>query len=275
MSVLASLKEGNLARAKAELQDQVRRAPADPKPRGALFELLCVLGEWERAVNQLEVLGGMDATLLPFVQVYGSAVSSEPFRAEVFAGRRAPLILGEPDPWIAGLTEAARMTAEGHHAEARALRERSLEDATAVPGSVDGRPFQWIGDADTRLGPVLEAIVNGKYYWLPFQRVRRLRLEKPESLVDLVWARAQVVFANAGEAPALVPVRYAGSESSTDDRIRLARATEWRDLGHETFAGIGQRLLATDDADHALLDVREILLEAPAGAGGAERAEGA
>ena len=35
--------------------------------------------------------------------------------------------------------------------------------------------FEWIADADDRLGPVLEAIVNGRYYWVPFERVRRIQ----------------------------------------------------------------------------------------------------
>jgi protein involved in temperature-dependent protein secretion len=31
-----------------------------------------------------------------------------------------------------------------------------------------GNLFAWLADADVRLGPVLEAIVDGKYYWIPF-----------------------------------------------------------------------------------------------------------
>ena len=42
---------------------------------------------------------------------------------------------------------------------------------------------------------------------------------------------------------------------------RLARATSWADAGADTFVGLGQRLLATDKSDVALLDIRELVLD--------------
>ena len=50
-----SLKDGDPAAALAQLQEQVRANPADPKLRVFLFQLLCVLGQWDRALNQLNV----------------------------------------------------------------------------------------------------------------------------------------------------------------------------------------------------------------------------
>ena len=39
-----------------------------------------------------------------------------------------------------------------------------------------------------RLGPVCEAILNGKYYWIPFERLSRVDIEAPSDLRDLIWA---------------------------------------------------------------------------------------
>src|SRR6185503_13171881 len=97
--------------------------------------------------------------------------------------------------------------------------------------------------ADSRLGPVLEAIINGRYYWVPFTRMRELTMEAPEDLRDLVWMPAHLDFENGGESLALIPTRYAGSESSTDGAIALARKTEWEAIGEEIFRGLGQRIL--------------------------------
>ncbi|MEJ1963362.1 MAG: type VI secretion system accessory protein TagJ [Gammaproteobacteria bacterium] len=62
-------------------------------------------------------------------------------------------------------------------------------------------------------------------------------------------------------APA--PARYAGSERSTDNFIRLARKTEWRTPGADQYAGLGQRVLATDADEVGLLEVRELTLAVP------------
>ena len=106
--------------------------------------------------------------------------------------------------------------------------------------------FEWIADADSRLGPVLEAIVNGRYYWVPFRNIRSIQVEKPTDLRDLVWMPAHLAWANGGEAVGMIPTRYPGSETSLDNQIRMARKTEWTDLGGDMCAGQGQRMIATD-----------------------------
>ena len=135
-----------------------------------------------------------------------------------------------------------------------------MEQAQAVPGSIDGQAFEWIADADPRLGPVCEAIIDGRYYWVPVERIRSLALEPPTALRDVVWMPGQLVLANGGEAAALLPVRYPGSESDADSQIRLARKTEWDEVSPETFQGRGQRMFATDAGEYALLNVRRIEL---------------
>lgn len=256
-----SLREGRVQDALAELQAQVRKEPANAKYRIFLFQLLAVLGQWERALNQLNVLGEMDASSLPMVQTYREAIRCERFRADVFAGRRSPLVFGDPAPWVALVLEALRLTAEGHPAQARTVRDQAFEVAPATAGMLDGQPFAWLADADPRLGPMLEAVVNGRYYWIPFQRIRTLALEPPADLRDYVWMPVRFTWANGGETVGLIPARYPGSEASADPLIQLGRKTEWRDGGAETWLGLGQRLLTTDQGEYALLDIRRIDLE--------------
>ncbi|MFZ1860706.1 MAG: tetratricopeptide repeat protein, partial [Candidatus Competibacter sp.] len=111
MQAEQSLREGRLQDALTELQAQVRKEPANPRYRIFLFQLLAVRGQWERALNQLNVVGEMDATSLPMVQTYREAIRCELLRAEVFAGRRSPLVFGDPEPWVALLLDALRLTA--------------------------------------------------------------------------------------------------------------------------------------------------------------------
>jgi type VI secretion system protein ImpE len=282
MSPLLTLRDGSLAETLAELQARVRNEPAEAKHRTFLFELLSVLGQWDRALTQLEVAGELSAATLGMVQVYRQALGCEVLRGEVFAGKRSPLVFGQPEQWVALLIEALRLTADGKHAQAGELRGAALEAAAATsgslrPGAHDAAPqaFEWIADADPRLGPVLEAIVNGRYFWIPFCNIKAIQVEKPADLRDLVWMPAQFQWANGGEAVGLIPTRYAGSETSEDDGIRLARKTDWVEHATQAFAGLGQRMLATDAGEYALMDIRRIDLDAVAADQGGAPASGA
>jgi type VI secretion system protein ImpE len=288
MSADQLLREGKLDEALAELQNQVRAKPADAKLRIFLFQLLAVQGNWERALTQLNVAGEMDASALAMVQTYREAIRCELLRAEIFAGKRSPLIFGQPDEWLALLMQALKLTADGQHSAAADLRAKAFDAApatsgtigTAAPTQVAGdrpaakepppqvTPFEWLADADSRLGPVVEAIFNGRYYWVPLHRVQRIVVDPPEDLRDVVWMPAHFVWANGGDTVALLPTRYAGSQSNPDPLIKLARKTAWTEPAEGVYLGQGQRMLAADSGEFPLMDVREIKLdvtpEAPA-----------
>lgn len=255
------LLDTSLADALQQVQTLIRKHPAESKHRIFLFQLCCVLGEWQKALNQLNVLREMDAATIPMAQTYQEAIQCEALRAQVFAGQRAPLLFGEPEHWLALLIEALKFTAQGGHDKALGLREQALEQAPTTSGRIDDVGFEWLADADPRMGPVMEAIVNGRYYWIPLNRIHKLELESPTDLRDLVWLPAQFTWANGGETVGLIPVRYPGSESSEDDAIRMARKTDWRSVDDTTQLGLGQRLLATDHDDYALLDTRTVVLD--------------
>ncbi len=152
------LRAGQLSEALAALEAEVRTDPSNDKVRVFLFQLLSVMGDWERALNQLNVAAELDAVNLLMAQVCRTALNCEALRAEIFAGKRSPLVFGEPDDWISLLIQANQMIASQKYQASQELRERAFEVAPAIPGSIDGQRFQWIADADSRLGPVLEAI---------------------------------------------------------------------------------------------------------------------
>src|SRR6202795_1485965 len=254
-----TFRQGDLAACLRLLQADVRRRPEDVRLRVFLVQVLMVLGEWERALNQLGVLKELDAAALPMGHSYGAAIQCERLRAAVFRGERSPLLFGEPEPWMAEMVQAVGLQAQGHGSEAAALRNGALEAAPATAGMLNGTPFEWLADADTRLGPLLEVLLNGNYYWVPMHRVREIRVEAPADIRDLVWLPAEFVWANGGEAVGFMSTRYPGSESSTDDAIRLARKTDWVDA--DGAIGLGQRRLASDEAEMPLLELRSIKFE--------------
>lgn len=255
-----ALKDGDAARALKLLTEQVRTAPQDAKLRVFLFQVLCVLGQWSRALNQLNVALELDAGTLPMVQTYREAIACETLRMQVFEGKKAPLLFGEPETWVALLIEALLREGRGDNAAAPALRQQALELAPATAGTVDGQAFEWIADADARLGPTLEAIINGRYYWLPWNRLAKVDFDPPADLRDAVWMPATFEFSNGGAAVGLVPTRYPATDLAAGDALALARRTEWREDPPGVFTGLGQRLITTDAADYGLMDLRSVVL---------------
>ena len=254
------VRQGRLDEALAALTERVRKDPADPKLRVFLFQLLAVMGDWQRAMTHLNVAADLDPKAILMAEVCRPALNSEALRAEIFAGNRSPHLFGEPDEWVGWMVQANALAAQGHFGAAQELRQQALEAAPAIPGTINGQPFEWVMDSDGRLGPILEAIIEGRYFWVPFTCIRRLVVEEAQDLRDLVWVPAHFTWTNGGAAYGLIPTRYPGSESSSDPAVRLARKTEWLEKEGDLYVGLGQRMLTTDTAEVAILETRELVL---------------
>jgi len=268
MDLQQSLSEGNLEETLSQLQASVRNDPSNVKFRIFLFQLLSVMGQWERALTQLDVVGEMDASTLAMVQTYRPALQCEHLRADIFAGKRSPMIFGQPERWMALLFDALRLSSQSQHAQSQDARDQAFELAPTTSGAIevrdsndqDAQTFNWIADADPRMGPMLEAIINGSYYWIPFHRVKAINIEKPEDMRDKVWTPVYFTWTNGGETVGLIPTRYPGSELSDDNQVRLAHKTIWQEQKANVFMGLGQRMFATDTGEQSLMDLQVITL---------------
>ncbi len=260
MTAAELVRGGRLSEALAALQSEIRHNPADQRLRLFLFQLDCVLGRLDKALTQLQLVAGLDAESMLLAQVFRQVIACELFRREVFAGKRTPLIFGEPLDWVGLLVQANALIAADRFEAASELRAQAFESAPATAGKVDGKTFEWIADADSRLGPLLEVMLDGKYYWVPFCRVSRIQFSKPEDLRDVVWAPAQFQWVNGGTGSGFIPARYPGTEDSDDEALLLARKTIWDEKAPECFLGRGQRMFSTDSNEHPLLECRAIEL---------------
>lgn len=258
MDATEILHGGDVGGALAQLLKEVRSDPSSARLRTFLFQLSAVAGDWDRAAAQLAVVGQLDAKSLPMVQTYRAALECEALRRAVFAGEKTPLLFGAPEEWVAWLLEALRLSALGKFAEAAQTRTRAFDAAPASAGTMDGKSFAWLADCDSRFGPICEAVINGKYYWLPFHRLQKIEFDAPVDLRDSVWTPATLTLRNGGQTVALIPTRYPGSEAGTDDLVRLARKTDWVEVADASFHGVGQRMLATDEGEYPMMDVRVI-----------------
>lgn len=270
MSAVEALRDGDLERALSELQAEIRANPGEPRHRVFLFQLMSILGNWDRALTQLHVVRDLDPGSIAMVRTYETVLHCEQLRAQMYAGEKMPLLMGTPEPWMAELLESLKLSSKGEWLAAQQLRTKAFDAAPASAGTLtyvaDAEdptaetqvPFAWIADADTRLGPMLEVIVNGRIYWVPFQRISRIDIEPPVDLRDLAWLPARFLWSNQGDAVGFIPTRYPGTESSDDAALRLSRRTDWQQPAEGEYWGIGQRLLATDESEFPVTSVRRI-----------------
>ncbi|MFZ4479346.1 MAG: type VI secretion system accessory protein TagJ [Rhodoferax sp.] len=253
----------SLAQQLDELQSRIKRDAGSARLRIHLFQLLCVIGNWKRALGQLQLCAQLDAKALPMAQMYREAIKCELFREQVFAGKRTPQVLGTPPAWIGLLIEALRQDGSGNAAAAADLRTQAMQAADARACTVDGAVCDWLADGDARLGPVCEVFANGQYYWLPFESCRAIQIEAPTDLRDLVWSPAEVLLPNEGRIPALIPTRYPQTSESTADKadaLKQSRLTEWIECAPDAWLGLGQRVWMSDRGEHPILQTRAITM---------------
>lgn len=228
--------------ARAALVDLVRREPQNQAARMFLFQLLAVLGEWDKAASALKAL----ATLSPEAQmlsvVYGQVLEAEKVRAAAFRGQAEFPLLFSSAPWAATLTRSLGAFSRGETAQGEVLREEAFGQADEAPGVCDGQAFGWIADVDPRFGPTFEAIIGPRWGLITFEEVSAITSEGPGDLRDLVWLPVQISFKNGQGAAGFLPVRYPGSEQQ-DGGARLARSTQWDGV---TGQGLGQRIWMLD-----------------------------
>ena len=251
------LRSGDLDGARSVLIEDVRRKPGDVPTRLFVFQLMSLLGEWDKAAKHLGVLAQLSPEAAMLAVVYGQAIAAEREREAVFAGTSTAIVHGGPC-WADGIAEALQHQAHGRYDAAQVARDAAFAQAPDGAGKIDGKPFDWIADADARFGPCIEAIIGGRYGLLPFDAISGLTSEGPKDLRDIVWYPVEIAMKAGTSVAALLPARYPGIPA--DPAERLARATHWHD-GPTGQTGSGQHLWTLSDGeDCGLLSVRSLVL---------------
>ncbi len=250
------LKSENLSRALAALKKEVTAEPSNASLRWFLFQLFCFSGEYERAQNQLNVAAELDKEFQSAALIYSRVMAAELLRSKVAAGEQTPVLLGEPEPWLAKLFEANRMLGQGQLDAATALRMEAFEAQPAVAGKCNETDFEWICDQDSRFAGNLECFLNGKYYWIPLSQVKTLTLStESKSYTDLLYPRAELVLRTEAQLDVMLFARYPGEYSPDASDLAMNRLTEWKDINDYTVLGCGQRMLCADSGEFPLLEL--------------------
>ena len=253
------------AQAIVAAEAKVREAPSVAAHRWAMFQWLCVTQQWERAIKQLQAFAQLDEPQIRIAHLYRDLVRAECVRGKVMSGAQEPDFVFEGNPaWMHGLHAALGLAARGHLDEADSTRETALDAAPLVPGSGPRVAFEWIGDSDSRLGPVCEFIAAGRYRWISFADISAWRIERPVSLVDLLWTPATLTLVDGTRLNGFMPARYPTQRSdapalSEDERdaLLLGRRTVWHDVGRTGVVASGCKTWTTSAGDFGVFDLAE------------------
>lgn len=256
------LKDKSLVDAIAEVEAQIRSNPDDAQPRWLLVQLLCVVGDWQRAQKLLAsaapAVAPGKAGAMAVEQQYTQLMQAEQVREAVFAGTQAPVFVDDAQQpeWVLQLVQALACEGVGDQAAADAAREAALAQAPSVAGQCDQGAFAWLADADSRLGPVCEFVRHGQYFWVPLDRVVSLHMQEPARVLDFVWRPVRMVLQGGAAWQGHMPARYPGSEHGRD-AVRLGRETLWKEQGQTRVAGMGQKMWMSDVGEWGLSDMRD------------------
>ncbi len=249
---------GNLSEARSQLIGNVKNSPGDTASRTLLVQVLFYCGEWDKATQHLDTIGGLDIKSEIGVQVYKNLVTAEKARLEVADLKRRPEFLPEIPPYAEQIFLARELLAANKHEEAAENFKQAGSRLSTLTGTVNGEKFSGISNTDAYLGPFLEAIVHERYVWIPFEAIRELIISSPKTLLDLLWIDAQITCWDGLTLNCFLPVLYPKTFQHKDDRLKLGRMTDWIDLGNGFHQGIGQHVLEIGEKEMALLEIQEI-----------------
>ena len=265
MNATEHYKAGNLSEAVAAATEEVKQHPTDTSRRGLLVELLCFAGDLQRADLQLDAMGHQDPQSMLGISMFRQLVRAEQARQQFFGEGRLPEFLDQPAPHLQCHLEASIRLREGHPSEAAELLEEAERQRPAVAGTSGDQPFEDMRDIDDLTASFFEVLTsNGKYYWIPMERVALIEFRAPVRPRDLLWRRVHIVVRDGPDGEVFLPVLYPGSHAEPDDRIRLGRMTDWRGGEGLPVRGIGQRMFLIGEEDRSILELEKITITGPA-----------
>ena len=252
---------GDLPGAIAAATQAVKSKPTDVGSRSLLAQLLCFTGEFERADTHLEAAITQEpkaALLMLLRQLIRGAVC----RQEVFEKGRIPDFITLPGPALEETLRGVTCLREGDTAGAAAAFAAAEAARVPAKGTSDGQPFEDFRDLDDRLATAIEVITStGKYLWLSPEQVASLKFKEPAAPWELLWRPAEISVRNGPDGEVYLPCLYPGSSASTDNALRLGRATDWSEGA--VVLGVGGRMILVGEDAKTLDDLHELTFEGP------------
>jgi len=255
MSPHEAFAAGRLAEAIERQEALVGERPAEVSPRIALVELLLFDGDMDAVRTHLAIVDSDDPAWPDAARTFRQIARAERRRS---CSVRKPIIVPEPPAkhararWM-----AVRSLRDGDPALAQKWIDRADARAPLLRGFVDGQEFDELRDVDDRFASILEAFVDGRYVWFPWEAVSRVKLEPAKYVMDRFARFARIRMKDGVEHEAYLPLIYPGSYDR-DGVHAVGLETDLLGDDGGPVRAIGGKELVVDDEEIALGDVTMI-----------------
>jgi len=246
---------GRLQDAIAAQIDVVKSHPSDQDSRLFLFELLVFAGALDRARRQIEIIKYEDPALDMAVSSYRKLLDAEQARRNLFSQGLAPGFFGEPAEHLRFGSRRSivcgrigrRRPPRPSPAPTRPCRP-SPAASMASPSSLSATPTT-CSRASSKSWPT--AVTSGSHW-----SRSSLTMKAPRFPRDLLFLPAHLELEEE-EGEVFLPTLYPASYEHPDDRVKLGRLTDWKELAAGLVLGVGQHTYLRDDDEIGLLEWRE------------------
>jgi len=260
--------QGRLDEAIATQNEVVKSRPTDLDARHALSVYLCFAGNLDRAFLQLNTMSQQNPELAMSTHVYRSLLIADLQRRKAYREDAKPLLPPDCPAHVEARLQALLARRAEDEGAARTALARAAEGEGNRPGKLNGEAFLGIRDYDDLLGSVLEIYAGENYLWMPFERIRKLKINEPKHLLDLLFVPAELEDTNGVEASVHLPTVYEGSHLADDGQLRIGQKTDWVEVPGVGFCGVGQKLLFSvtenETRESGLLEIRSLEFEVAA-----------
>lgn len=258
------LETASLEDMRKALLAQLADSPEKMHLRWRLFQILCLQGEWKRALRQLQTCTILGFISKPTAQALRCLIRAEQQRSAVLAGKSPAKWLEDQCPvWAQDFLEALTVTTKGDIADADMIRTEAFKAVPDMTGKIADQPFTWITDTDTRMGPVFELLIDTELRYVPFHKISHMQWQAPKGLLDLIWTPVVVTLHNGTTLDTYMPARYAVDDSHSDAE-KMSRMTSWNTMGETAVIGQGQKVWMTDQGEFSVLTLRHLTMHTTA-----------
>lgn len=258
---------GNLAAAILAANAELRRNPADLGGRILLAELLVFAGNIERADTILDAAVRIDPSSAVIVAEFRQLLRADLARRQFIREGRLPEFLDEPTPALRASLAAQVAQRGGNVAEAAAHAAEAETLRPRVPGTLKQAgsdiAFDDFRDLDDLCAAFVEVLTtNGKYFWVPTERIGSIQFHPPRRPRDLAWRRATISVNRGPDGEVYIPALYDAPDPDLSDVYRLGRGTEWTGEEAGLVRGIGQRVFLAGDNAYPIMEMDELRFSA-------------
>lgn len=236
--ILELFKHGKLSEAIDASNELLKKKPNDIAVRSLLMELLCFNGNFERADKQLDLIAHQSPEMAMTSSLLRLILKGAQARADFYEHGVLPEMFEKDEELESHLSAAIDVKAKEYDKASETLTG-IVEKQEPVNITCNDEAVDEFRDLDDLLGRHIEMIGgNGKYYWVHINQITELEFQPPQDRLDLLWRRAEIVLKNGMKGEVRVPTCYI---DTPDEASKLAKTTEWQELGGNLVRGMGQR----------------------------------